>query len=86
MQQYHELGFLNINLLFHVHRAMIQVQDVVTANLTFTGQNLTSEYTVRITITSFDNQPILYLMGYVCGDTVIYPSASTHLGDFDFDL
>jgi DNA-binding protein Fis len=35
MQQYDELGFLNINLLFHVHRAMIQVQDVVSVQLNF---------------------------------------------------
>jgi hypothetical protein len=37
MQQNDELGFLNINLLFHVHSTMIEMQDVAKANLTFTG-------------------------------------------------
>jgi hypothetical protein len=86
MQQYDELGFLNINLLLYAHRAMIQVQDVVIANFMFTGWNLTPEYTVIFTITPLVNRPILYLMGSVCSTKVIHLSLSTHLGDFDFDL
>ena len=80
MQQYDERGFLNINLLY-AHRAMIQL-----GNFTFTGKNLTSEYTVLFTITSFVNRPIPYLMGSVCSAKVIYLSLGTHLGHFDFDL
>jgi hypothetical protein len=56
---------------------MIQMQDVVKANLTIrpTGQNLTSECTVIFNITSYVNRPIPYLMGSVCGAIVIYLSA-----------
>jgi hypothetical protein len=82
MQQYDELSFLNINWLFHVHRAMTQVHDVVSANFTFTGLNLTSEYFVIFTITPFVNRPIPYLVGSVCSAKVIYLGLSIHLGNF----
>jgi hypothetical protein len=53
------------------------------ANTNFTGQNLTSEFTGIFTTTSFINRPIPYSIDSVCGATVIYPSANTHLDDFD---
>jgi hypothetical protein len=52
---------------------MIQVPDVVSANLNFYWVELiTSECTVVFTFASFVNWPIPYLMGSVCGATLIY--------------